>query len=209
MQKMSKQQVILASQSPRRKELLSKMGLNFIVIPSNYDEHLDDSRSAAEVAEELALGKAMEIAKDHPDAIIIGSDTIVVINGKQLEKPRDEADAMYLLKMLSGQTNEIVTGVAVVQKSKAVALTDHDVVRVTFKPYNETAVKKYITSGDAMDKAGAYGIQSGAAPLIESMDGRYDTAIGLPTHLLSDFLKKIDVIAKPVELETPQFSNSL
>src|ERR1700729_4019 len=102
--------IILASQSPRRRDLLTKMGLTYQIIPSNFDEKLEDSRSPEEVAIELALGKAMAVAKANPDSIVIGSDTIVTVGGRQLEKPHDKAEARQMLKLLSGTFNEVSTG---------------------------------------------------------------------------------------------------
>lgn len=195
--------IILASQSPRRKELLAAMGVEFIVVPSNFDEKLDDSRLPEVVAIELAVGKATEVAEKHPEAIVIGSDTIVTINGRQLEKPRDTADAYYMLKLLSGTHNEVTTSVAVICKSKGIVLTGADTTKVYFKAYNAEAIKTYVESGDTVDKAAAYGIQSGAAPLIDHIEGYYDTVVGLPTHLLADFLKQFGINAKPVELDCP------
>ena len=195
--------IILASQSPRRRELLAAMGVMFEVMPSNFDEKLDDSRSPEDVAIELAVGKASEVAAKNPDAIVIGSDTIVTINGRQLEKPRDTADAYDMLKVLSGTHNEVTTSLAVICKADGVLLTTADTTKVYFKPYDAEAVKTYVESGDTVDKAAAYGIQSGAAPLIEYIDGYYDTVIGLPTHLLAKFLAQLGVEAKPVELDCP------
>ena len=179
------------------------MGVEFEVIPSNFNEKLDDARTPQEVAEELALGKALAVAEQYPDAIVIGSDTVVAIEGRQLEKPRDTQDAKNLLILLSGKVNEAITGLAVVCKADDVQLTGSDAVKVKFKPYDESAIDAYIATGDSMDKAGAYGIQSGAAPLIEAMDGNYDTIIGLPTHLLAEWLQALGIACRPLELHRP------
>jgi septum formation protein len=195
--------IILASQSSRRRELLTQMGVVFDIVPSNFDEYLDDNRSPEEVAGELALGKAMTVAIEHPDCIVIGSDTIVTINGRQLEKPHDEAEAKELLKLLSGNENDVSTGLAVIWRDRDIQFVGADTAKVFFKPYNEQAVERYIATGDPMDKAGAYGVQSGAAPLINYIDGNYDTIVGLPTRLLAEFLAKLDVKADPVELVAP------
>ncbi len=195
--------IILASQSPRRKELLTAMGVEFTVVPSNFDEQLDDSRPPEVVAIELAVGKATDVADKFPEAIVIGSDTIVTINGRQLEKPRDTAEAYDMLELLSGTHNEVTTSLAVICKADGTLHTGADTTRVYFKPYDQQAVKAYVETGDTLDKAAAYGIQSGAAPLIDHIQGRYDTVIGLPTHLLSDFLSQVGIMAKPVELDCP------
>lgn len=195
--------IILASQSPRRKALLEKMGLKFETIPSNFDEKLDDSRSPEEVASELALGKARAVATQYPECLVIGSDTIVTINGRQLEKPRDSNDAYEMLKLLAGKHNEVSTGVAVVSVSDSIKLVGVDTTHVYFHPYDEEAVRQYVESGDPMDKAGAYGIQSGAAPLISHIEGHYDTVVGLPTKLLAELLMQVRITARFVELDSP------
>lgn len=196
-------EIILASQSPRRRELLAQMGVEYEVIPSNFDEKLDDNRSPEEVACELALGKAMAVAEQYPDRFVIGSDTIVTVNGKQLEKPHDAVEAHEILKLLSGKPNDVCTGVAVVRVMDGVKLVGADTTKVFFKSYNHEAISKYVATGDSLDKAGAYGIQSGAAPLIDHIEGDYDTVIGLPTRLLTNLLAEVGVDAKSVELESP------
>ncbi len=195
--------IILASQSPRRKELLTAMGVEFMVVPSNFDEKLDDNRAPEVVAIELAVGKATDVAEKFPEAIVIGSDTIVTINGRQLEKPRDTAEAYDMLELLSGTHNEVTTSLAVICKANGTFFTGSDTTKVYFKPYNQQAVKAYVETGDTVDKAAAYGIQSGAAPLIDHIQGRYDTVVGLPTQLLEDFLAQVGITAKPVELDCP------
>ena len=195
--------IILASQSPRRKELLTAMGVEFTVVPSNFDEQLDDNRSPEAVAIELAVGKASEVSEKFPEAIVIGSDTIVTINGRQLEKPRDTSEAYEMLELLSGTHNEVTTSLAVICKADGTLLTGADTTKVHFKPYNQQAVKAYVETGDTVDKAAAYGIQSGAAPLIDHIRGRYDTVVGLPTLLLSEYLAQLGVTAKPVDLDCP------
>lgn len=197
------ERVILASQSPRRRELLGKMGVEFSVQPSNFNEQLDDTRSPEEVAVELALGKAANIAVQNEDAIVIASDTIVTFNGKQLEKPKDEDEARKTLHMLAGRTNIVTTSLVVMCIDKGIELKGSDSTRVQFKPLNEKLINAYVESGDPMDKAGSYGIQSGGSVLIESIEGNYDTVIGLPTKLLKDFLSQCGIAAQSVELESP------
>ncbi|HET9098382.1 MAG TPA: nucleoside triphosphate pyrophosphatase [Candidatus Saccharimonadales bacterium] len=195
--------VILASQSPRRRQLLQLMGLDFEQIPSAYEEKLDDSRKPEDVAVELAIGKAGKVAADHPEALVIGSDTIVTVAGKQLEKPKDKNDAYRLLKLLSGRPNVVTSSVAVIRLSDNTKLLAADSAKVFFKPFNEEIIKAYIATGDPMDKAGAYGIQSGAAPLISHIEGRYDTILGLPTKALSYFLQTLGIDSTAVELVSP------
>jgi septum formation protein len=204
--------LILASQSPRRKELLDRMGLEgqYEVIPSEYEEVLDSARSPKEVAQELGYGKALWVAERNPGAWVIGSDTIVTIEGKQLGKAADEAEARQMLKMLAGMANTVTTSIVLIRLTQGPdnnRIIKHYIgceeATVYFKEYDEEAIEAYLASKDWTDKAGAYGIQSGAHTLVESIDGNYDTIIGLPTHTLTEFLAKIDIQATPVELEAP------
>lgn len=189
------------------------MGLagQYQVIPSSFEEHLDDNRSPEEVAEELGYGKALWVAEHHPGAWVIGSDTIVTIDGKQLAKPRDEQEARYMLTLLAGRTNYVTTSVALVCLQGMTADEErivkhyigHETGRVVFKPYDQMALDAYIATGDWRDKAAAYGIQSGAHVLIDHFEGNFDAIVGLPTHLLADFLAEAGFKASPVELQAP------
>jgi septum formation protein len=193
--------IVLASQSPRRKELLTKMGVDFVAIPSSFNEQLDDNRTPAAVAEELGLGKALAVAQQYPDALIIGSDTIVSLDGKQLEKPIDAEEARATLRMLAGHMNVVTTSIAVVYKNQR--FVGSASANVFFKPVDETAIDYYVNTGDPLDKAGSYGIQSGADVLIDHIEGDYDTIIGLPTKLLAQYLDTFDIPSQPVELIAP------
>ncbi len=199
-------EIILASQSPRRKKLLGEMGVSFTVLPSQFDEKLDESRDAEVVAKELAFGKAMDVAQKHPEAIVIGSDTIVAVNGRQMEKPVDVENARELLCALAGNETTVSTGVAVLHIAAGIEVVDVATTKVFFKPESDEVAKmreQYLASGDWHDKAGAYGIQSGAAVLIESIKGDYDTVIGLPTQTLAAILNSLGIEAKPVTEEPP------
>jgi septum formation protein len=193
--------IILASQSPRRRDLLEKMGVQFTAIPSKFDEHLDESRDAEDVAQELALGKALAVAQDYPDDYVIGSDLVVAINGRQMEKPVDIHDAREMLIALCGGESTVSTGVVVVNLAKGIQKVGVASTKVHFYPDSEAMTKlreTYLATGDWKDKAAGYGIQSGAAPLIEYIDGDYDTIVGLPTRLLAQFLTELGIPAKPV-----------
>lgn len=194
--------IILASQSPRRKDLLRKMELVFSVIPSNFEENLDHSRPVEEVAIELALGKAEDVAKDYPEAIVIGADTIVVIDGRQLGKPKDEAEARRTLELLAGRVNTVATGIAVIQKQSDAVLTVAVASKVYFKPFDREVMEAYIASGDWHDKAGSYSVQNGSQ-LIERIEGEYDAVLGLPTKALSELLRSLGVVSRPVRLIPP------
>lgn len=191
--------IILASQSPRRRELLTAMGVEFTAVPSHFDEQLDDSRSPREVSIELGLGKAEDVAQLYPDAIVIGSDTIVTIDGKQLAKPEDVVDAKRMLKSLAGREHDVTTSMVVLCKADGICMTDAVSSRVFFKPYDEQLVDQYVATGDPLDKAGAYGIQSGAAPLIDHIEGRVDTIMGFPTQKLSEMLAKLGIQSTPID----------
>lgn len=193
-------EIILASQSPRRKDILTRMGIGeFKVVPSNYDEKLDESRDTKEVAMELALGKAHEVAKRYPNAIVIGSDTIVGTGqGRQMEKPKDLEDARAMLLELSGGESFVTTGVAIINASEGIELVDQDTAMVYFYPDSPKISQireEYLATGDWHDKAGGYGIQSGAAQLIERIAGDYDNIVGLPSRLTADILGKLGIKA--------------
>lgn len=180
------------------------MGVAYEAVVSNFDEHLDDQRSPQEVAIELALGKAREVARRHPDAYVIGSDTIVTVNGKQLEKPKDKAEARAMLRRLSeAGDHEVTTSVVVINKAQGIELAGSDTTVVHFKPYDEAVVTAYVATDDPLDKAGAYGIQSGAAPLISHIKGEYDTIVGFPTKLAARLLGELGIEAHPVHVEAP------
>ncbi|HZM63602.1 MAG TPA: Maf family protein [Candidatus Saccharimonadales bacterium] len=195
--------VILASQSPRRKELLAQMGVQFTVLPSQFEEHLDHARPIEEVAIELALGKAHDVAKKHPKAIVIGADTIVLVDGKQLGKPKDESEAYATLHNLAGKTNQVGTGLAVVCLELQFEVVEAVLANVHFKPANKKLIDEYIATGDWRDKAGSYGIQSGAAPLIDYIEGAYDNILGLPTATLADILQNLGVQCHPAKPAPP------
>jgi septum formation protein len=196
-------QVILASGSPRRIELLQQMGVKFTAIPSDFDEYLDHDRPAADVAVELGLGKARTVAEKYPEAIIIGGDTIVTVNGKQLGKPSGIKEARSTLREHAGKQAVVTSSVVLVCKNLGLEITRVDETMVHFKPYNKTANEKYLASGDWSDKAGGWGIQSGAAPLVEYIQGDYDTVLGMPTKLLTDMLQSQGVRAQAVSLIPP------
>ncbi|HSX16575.1 MAG TPA: Maf family protein [Patescibacteria group bacterium] len=196
--------IILASGSPRRRELLQQMGVQFEVVPSDYDEQLDDTRTTDEVAIELGLGKALTVAEKYPDALVIGSDTIVTLNGKQLGKPADPDEAFTMLRAHAGQAVTVTTSIVLVCKAAGIEETDVDTAHVLFKPYQPDAMGAYLKSGDWHDKAGGWGIQSGAAPLIDHISGSYDTILGLPTHILVKMLQAQGITARPVEVPLPE-----
>jgi len=188
---MSTPRVILASASPRRRELLSLIGIPHVVEPADIDESHRDGEEAAEHAERLAREKAATIVARNSDAIVIAADTIVVIEGLVLGKPRDEADAERMLAMLAGQTHVVLTAVAVARGERMRSGVES--VRVTFRPLTRARIRAYIATREPMDKAGSYGIQGYGAALVERIDGDYFAVMGLALARMIDLLGEIGV----------------
>lgn len=177
-----KEKIILASASPRRRELLTKMGLEFEVIPSKGEEIITKT-SPAEVVMELAEQKAREVAESFGDGtLLIGADTVVVKDGKILGKPKDESDAVSMLSMLSGTVHQVYTGVCLIRKrnGKTEVHTFYESTDVEFYPMSEKEIAEYVATGEPMDKAGAYGIQGKCAVYIKGIRGDYNNVVGLP-----------------------------
>ncbi len=173
--------IILASQSPRRSQLLKQIGISFSVQPSGIIEEIDTNSSFAENVKRLSLHKAEDIANKNQAGIIIGSDTIVVINQSVLGKPNSRENAIEMLKTLSGKTHVVYTGFALVDAQTKKTYIDHDETEVTFRDLNESEIVSYVASGSPMDKAGAYGIQDDfGAVFVKKINGDYYTVVGLP-----------------------------
>jgi len=181
--------LILASGSPRRRELLAQAGFEFEVRAADIDETQRVGEAPIGYVRRLALEKAQAVAKSAADAVVLGADTTVVLDGEVLGKPLDVADAERMLRRLSGRTHQVHTGIAMV-KSEAwqahVETTD-----VTFREIGEEELRVYLASGDAMDKAGAYGIQGYAARWIPRIDGDYFNVVGLPVSAVVRLLGEI------------------
>lgn len=182
--------VILASASPRRKELLELIGLKFEILPSGIDEIMDDSLPIGKRVEMLAYQKAYDIArKTSENVLIIGADTIVEIHGKILGKPKNRDDAKEMLKMLSGTTHKVITAISLIPTSTDYPqVTTHESTQVKFKNLTEDEINNYIDSGEPMDKAGAYAIQGLGVMLVETINGCYTNVVGLPIPLLTKHL---------------------
>ena len=170
--------LILASQSPRRAELLSRLGLEFEVVPAGVDEEFLDHEMPAEHAERLAREKAFTVARSRSEALVIGSDTIVVLGNDVLGKPRDEGEAVEMLLRLAGREHEVFTGVAVANGERVESGLER--VRVHFRKLHRSACEEYVATGEPMDKAGAYGIQGFGSALVEGIEGDYFAVMGLP-----------------------------
>ena len=181
--------VILASQSPRRIELLKTVIKNFRVVPSKIEELCDKDLSPEENAIFLGRKKATWVAKQHPHNLVIGADTMVVLKNEIIGKPSDAENARQILRQLSGQEHKVITGVAVVH-SKIFSAASISHVRI--KALTPNVINSYVESGEPMDKAGAYAIQGEGSFLVESYSGSYSNIIGLPVDLLKDLLKKLN-----------------
>ena len=178
--------IILASKSPRRKQLLSMMGLEFTVQTADIDETMDPSQTPAHEVAAVSARKAEKIAALHPQDVIVSADTIVVIDGKILGKPKDEQDAARMLRLLSGRTHTVYTGLTVHANGKA--NTQVVSTGVTFRDLSNAEIAAYIETKEPMDKAGAYGVQGQGALLVERIDGDFFNVMGLPVLLLSRML---------------------
>lgn len=184
---------ILASGSPRRKELLTAVGLEYMVLVPIADESsVPKDMSVDLYVQELALLKAAAVAKvavTRQDAVIIAADTIVALDGEILGKPKDEEDAFKMLKSLSGRKHDVYTGYCLMRERDAFTVCKSVKTEVYFKELDDDLIKRYIATGEPMDKAGAYGIQGKGALLVEKIDGDYFNVVGLPISSLSDTLK--------------------
>lgn len=199
-------EIILASASPRRKDILQKAGLEFSVEPSNSGEDFDSKLSPTQIAENLSLAKAKSIASNHKNALIIGSDTIVVLDGEILNKPLTKEEAEDMLEKLSGNTHSVISGFAVIEGERII--TGFEETKVKFRNLSKEEILEYIITGEPMDKAGAYGIQGGAGKFVEAIEGDYFNVVGLPLLALSDALREfgIDISAGVNNLPQPSFT---
>lgn len=186
--------IILASQSPRRKKLLEQIGLNFSVVHSDFDEEaVNSSATPREHARLLALGKARDVASRYDGQyIVIGADTIVVLDGEILNKPKSAEQASEMLNKLSGRTHTVFTGIALIDCSAGVEITDVGVTQVTFRQLEQSEIDEYIAGGSPMDKAGSYGIQDDyGAVFVSRIEGCYYNIVGLPLEMVFSKLKEL------------------
>ncbi|MCQ2476489.1 MAG: Maf family protein [Clostridia bacterium] len=181
--------IILASSSPRRRDLLANAELKFDVCIKNVDETLPEGLAPAEAVEYIAKKKALAISAIAEDAIVIGADTVVVLDGKVMGKPKDKEHACQMLSALSGKEHEVITGVCLAYDDKAE--TFHCVSKVKFWELSDEEIKHYVTSGEPMDKAGAYGIQGKGSVLVERIEGDYFNIVGLPVSRVVREIRRI------------------
>ena len=188
-------QIILASSSPRRRELLEKAGVHFQVMPSQEEEHIE-KKEPAQIVENLSWQKAASVAsKTGQDVIVIGSDTLVAYEGRVLGKPRDEEEAVETLKLLQGNTHQVYTGVTVIVRDKEEEITKTFSRRtdVTFYPVDEKEIRAYVATGDPMDKAGSYDIRGDFSVYIKESYGDYNNVVGLPVSMLFWEMKQLGI----------------
>ena len=181
--------IILASKSPRRREILENTKVRFSVKESQIDEIIKVNESPKETVMRLAYEKALDVASSNKDSLVIGADTIVVINEQILGKPKNEEEAYNMIKLLSGKTHYVITGFALINLSLNKKVVDCEVSQVTFKELSEECIKDYINTKESLDKAGAYGIQGYGGLLVKNIQGDYFNIVGLPISKISDCLK--------------------
>lgn len=194
-------QLVLASSSPRRKELVASLGLSLpvYILSTDTDESIMPGWTPVQVVEQLSLRKAQAAARmlqqkhDKETSLIIGADTIVVLDGDVLGKPSHDEEAKAMLRRLQGRSHEVYTGVACVLSSNGEAAVAHRMTKVQMKPLSEQQIARYVATGEPHDKAGSYGIQGLGSTMVDRIDGCYFNVVGLPLALLSDMLAQYDV----------------
>lgn len=182
--------IILASASPRRKEILENVNVKFTVVASNIDEVILDNEPPKELVMRLAFEKCMDVARKNEDALVIGADTIVVMDDQILGKPKNEEDACNMIELLSNKKHQVITGISLINLSLDKKVIDYVVSEVTFKDLSKETIRDYINTKESLDKAGAYGIQGYGSLLVESISGDYFNIVGLPISRISDLLKE-------------------
>ena len=182
--------LILASASPRRRELLTQVGVSFVIEVSDGEEELDDTLSLELQVQSLALQKAQAVAAQHKDGLVLGADTVVVDAGSLLGKPQNTEEAAEMLRSLSGKWHQVMTAVALVDANDTKhEWTSVEITNVKFRDLTEDDIAAYVATGESMDKAGAYGIQGYGALLVERIEGCYNNVVGLPLQLVAKGLR--------------------
>ena len=183
--------IILASSSPRRKELLLKYNLYPVIVKSSIKENISPNETIEQIAMALAFEKAEQVGKKYSQGeIIIGADTIVAYEGKILGKPKDEEEAKYMLKFLSGREHEVVTGISIIKANSNIRIIDYERTVVKFRSLTDRKIENYIKTREYIDKAGSYGIQGVGGILVEKISGCYFNVGGLPLYKLDILLEK-------------------
>lgn len=185
--------IILASASPRRKELLRQIGLKFQVEPSDYEENIGSQSDPHELARSLSLGKASLVAQKHRNALVIAADTFIVFEGKILGKPHTAADATEMLKTINGKPHSVITGFTIIDSNSKRTVSKSVETKVYLKKLNSSEIDTYVKSKEPLDKAGAYAIQGLGSVIVERIEGDYFNVVGLPLSALADGLKEFGV----------------
>jgi|TARA_B110000467_G_scaffold62275_1_gene56825 septum formation protein len=186
--------LILASQSPRRKQILSRLNIPFTVIVSCVDEPIySNDESPKNYAQELASIKSENISKKYTDYLVVGADTIVILNDKVMGKPHDRKDAIHTLKLLSGNTHQVITAVSIQCAKKNIKHTFYEQTAVSFREIPSAYISTYVDSKSPYDKAGSYGIQDWSAIFVEKINGCYDNVVGFPISRFVIELEKIGI----------------
>ena len=193
--------LILASTSPRRRELLALLGLPFDVQSPSFEERLKPGRTASEQVQDFAQGKARSVAQQRPEAVVLGSDTVIELDHEVLGKPSGLAEARSMLRRLAGRDHRVLTSVALVCSARAIDQVALSAAVVRMKPYDERAHEGYLATGESLGKAGAYSIQGAGGDLIESIEGDFLTVVGLPLRLVARLLAQAGM-SLPVDLES-------
>ena len=188
---MPNRKIILASKSPRRKELLEQIGLRFKIRESEYQEDMKAKDDPYELVKFLALQKTKDVARHYDDAIIIGADAFIIYEDHFIGKPKNESEAKEMLKNFSGKEHSVVSGFAVIDTKNNITVNDYGEAKVKFKKLNDQEIEDYIVTGEPIDKAGGYAIQGKAGGFIESINGDYYSIIGLPLNKVYCALRKM------------------
>jgi septum formation protein len=193
MKKIKTRKIILASTSPRRKELFEKLRLPFAIEASDYEEDMTLKMSPVKLVKVLSAGKAMAVAKKHKEGIVIGADTFVVFNNQLFGKPKSKPEAKKMLEKLSGKRVDILTGLTIIDIDFKKKISVTDIAKVYIKKLDTKEIDNYIASGEPMDKAGAFAIQGLGAIIIRKVEGDFMSIMGLPLFILAKELKKLGV----------------
>jgi septum formation protein len=188
--------LILASQSPRRKQLLTEAGYTFEVEPSNINEQLDTSVPLEEAIGKLSLEKATAISAQHPEAVILAADTMVALDGKPIGKPADKDMARSMIKSLSGRSHQVITGFTIMYPPRRTILSGTDVTDITFRELTDTEIEDYVNTDEPYDKAGGYGIRETAKDWLVKAEGSMSNISGLPMEQITVGLEQVNIRPK-------------
>lgn len=192
--------LILASTSPRRREILALLGVPFEVVAPEFDERLSAHLSTEDEVLDFAVGKARSVAIHNPNSMVIGSDTMLALDGEKIGKPADRADAARILRLLAGKTHSIYTGIVILDDTGGPGLQVVEKVLVAMRGYTNGEIERYLSLDESLDKAGAYSIQGEGCNLIDSIRGDYLAAVGLPLKPIAEYLKNQSMLFE-IDLE--------